>query len=72
MVGEVFGVGGGAGIVVEVGAFGDSGGGGILFDVEEGGAVLAGGFDGFGVEMIAPEVAGEPERLVDLAGVVGL
>jgi len=72
VVGLLGGVGGGAGIVVAVGLFDQVGGGGVLFDVEERGAVLGGGLDGLGVEMVAPEVAGESFGLMDFAGVVGL
>ena len=72
VVGLLGSVGGGAGIVIDMGLFDHIGGGGILFDVEESGAVLGGGLDGFGVEVMAPEVAGESFGLVDFAGVVGL
>lgn len=66
VVGEV---GGGAGVGVEVGLLGHAGGGGVLFDVEEGGAVLGGIGDGFGVEMVAPEVALGVFESIHVAGV---
>lgn len=51
---------------------GDSGDGGCLFDIEQGGAVLAGGLDVFAPEMITPKVAGDAHGLMDAAGVLRL
>ena len=66
--GLVGAVGGGAGILVKMGFFGDTGDGGVLFDVENGVAILAGGLDVFAVEMVAPHVAVDAHGLVDAAG----
>ena len=70
--GLVGAVGGSARILVKMGLFDDSGDGGCLFDIEQGGAVLAGGLDVFAPEMITPKVAGDAHGLMDAAGVMRL
>lgn len=70
--GGVGDVGGGAGVGILVGGADESGGEGIAFDVEQGGAVMAGRLDALDAEAILPEVAVALLGAVDPAGVVGL
>jgi len=72
MVFVVGGVGRGARIVVKMGLLGHSGGGRILFDVEDGGAILAGGPDGLAMEMIQPHMAVDAHFPMHAPGVLRL